>query len=732
MHRTASDQSVALRRVALHASTRARCAVVMWLLGCFLTQALASAAEWVPFKLLPGGVRGLEIAGEFGQASDQGIVRDVRFDQGGDAVWFRKDGQWSVVDLSSGQIAPPGPDSEAPAQAARDSAPGAPMPPGRGRQRPAESSADGTRMASTQDGNLFVKCAEAPRIQVTSDATEGHRYATASWVYGEELDQTTGMWWNKGGSRLAFYDFDDSTVPQYHLLSGLTELRTSIESERYPKPGDPNPIARLMILDADALCADPTGDPMRFVHRVDVGSADQYIYGVEWSPSGSELIFHRLNRRHDVLELCAADPQGSVRVLVREVQPHWNNHMPEMRFLADGIRFIWSTEKSGFKQYELRSLADSSVTPLSSGNFPAGRIEAVRESTGQLFYTAFPAPTAINSQLMVARLDGRGCMRLTPDDAHYGRFRIAPDGRHFAASDESVSRAPSTRLYRVEADGAKLLATVASADESTWSDRQLPPPKLVKFKAADGITDTYGIVRYPSKYDPSKRWPLVVNVYGGPYFQNVFNRFASPEPECELGFVTLQLDNRGTPGRGKAFEDATYMQLGIADLDDQAAAVKQLCALESIDPDRVGIKGMSYGGYMSALALVRHPETFAAAVAQSGPMDWRQYDTIYTERFMRMPSENEGGYDAGSVLVHAGDLKGDLLLIHGMQDDNVHPSNGWALAQKLYSRNFPFEMLFFPRAGHGGFGNAGEDASWSFLVRHLGATPGGGGVDGAP
>ena len=216
-----------------------------------------------------------------------------------------------------------------------------------------------------------------------------------------------------------------------------------------------------------------------------------------------------------------------------------------------------------------------------------------------------------------------------------------------------------------------------------------------------------------------------MDAYGGPYFANVFNRFSSPRADCELGFVILQIDNRGTPGRGKAFEDATYLKLGGPDLDDQAAAVRQITTRPGIDGSRVGITGMSYGGYMSAIALVRYPDVFKAAVARSGPMDWRQYDSIYTERFMRTPQENKAGYDDGSVLLHADKLAGKFMLIHGMQDDNVHPSNGWAIAQKLYDRDFSFDMLFFPKAGHGGFGPSEESALWSFFVRELKATPDG-------
>ncbi len=685
--------------------------------------------DWISFAELPGGARGQSIASDF-RATAAGTVRDVRWDCATKCAWIRKSGAWQIVNLTTGEITPAPQDGTPPVAVAAPNRRELPAP-GRGRQRASESSPSGAMIALSRDGNLFLKCNSTSERAVTTDGTASMRYGTASWVYGEELDQSSAMWWSADGTWLAFYRFDDEKVPQYTLLSGLTKLRPEVESERYPKPGETNPTAGLMLLDVEGFCADAAvgaapgaaPEPRTMLTTIDVGTADQYIYGVEFSPRGDTLLFRRLNRLHNVLELCAVDPAtGVVRVVVREEQPHWNHHLLGMAFLADGRRFIWATEKTGFKQYELRSLDSDLVVPLTSGDFPANKIVEVIESAGVLFYSAFPAKTAINMQLMSVRLDGTEQRRLTPDDRCYGRFRIAPDGTFFIASDETISQPPSTRLYR--ADGT-LVATLSEGQTDLWSSRNLPPPELVTVKAADGVTDLYGSLHFPSNFDAKKSWPMVVDVYGGPYFASVFNRFSAPRAECELGFVILQIDNRGTPGRGKAFEDATYLKLGGPDLDDQAAAVRQLCTRPGIDGSRVGITGMSYGGYLAALALVRHPDVFSVAVSRAGPMDWRQYDTIYTERIMRTPAENQAGYDDGSVLVHADRMKGKFMLIHGMQDDNVHPSNGWAIAQKLYDRGFSFDMLFFPKAGHGGFGQTEEDAMWTFFTRELKATPSG-------
>jgi len=690
-------------------------------LSAALTAARNTQADWIPFDELPGAAQGARQSAAFSKERRQGF-REIRWDMAQDKAWVMIGGKWCVADLGAGTVSNAAENAQPPDRAPRgDRAPRRAMAPSRGRQQPVSTSADGSMRAESKGGNVWVACAGTDSRAVTADGGGGLRYGTASWVYGEELDQTTGMWWSPDGTQLAFYRFDDRKVPEYTLLSGLTGLRPKVESERYPKPGDPNPIAGLQVLDVTAFCADPTGDAAAHIRTIDVGTADQYIYGIEWSPSGRELLFHRLNRRHDVLEWCAADSKSlQVRTVVRETQPRWNHHDPEFRFLADGRRFIWASEASGFKQYELRSLDDGRVLPLTSGAFPAGRIVQVDEKAGVLLYTACASETRINSQLMRVGLDGTGQRRLSPNDLHYARFEISPDGTWFLATEETLVRPPLARLHAM--DGSRTIALQEEA-EDPWAKSGVRPPELLTLKAADGVTDLYGVLHLPSGFSPERPVPLVVDVYGGPYFATVFNRFSEPREECELGIAVLQVDNRGTPGRGKAFEDATYMKLGGPDLDDQAAAARQVAQRPGIDPKRIGITGMSYGGYMAALALVRHPEVFSVSVARAAPVDWRQYDSIYTERFMRTPAENREGYDAGSAVVHADKLRGRLLLIHGMEDDNVHPSNAWALSQKLYDRDFPFDMLLFPRAGHGGFGGAERSATWSFFVRELNAVP---------
>ena len=241
-------------------------------------------------------------------------------------------------------------------------------------------------------------------------------------------------------------------------------------------------------------------------------------------------------------------------------------------------------------------------------------------------------------------------------------------------------------------------------------------------KAADGETDLYGCLYKPPGFNPRRKYPLVVDVYGGPGSQAVRSRYRTTHPDCEQGFIVAQIDNRGTGGRGKAFMGAIYEKFSVVEIKDQADGVRYLRRRPYIDGDRVGIFGHSYGGTMSALAVLKHPDVFQVAVAASGVTDWHNYDTIYTERYMGLPEDNPEGYEDSACMKYAGQLEGKLLIQHGMVDDNVHPTNAWQLVDALQREGKPFAIMFYPNNGHGLGGRAVQDR-WEFLGRHLDAEP---------
>jgi dipeptidyl-peptidase-4 len=561
--------------------------------------------------------------------------------------------------------------------------------PARGRQRAQETSPDGRYTALCIDWNVVIRNNETPDdYHVTTDGHRKLRYGTASWVYGEELDQIEAMWWSPDSSLLAFYRFDESDVPDFYLLGDLTTNHTTLMTEGYPKPGEPNPAASLLVFD--------TATREIIDIRTSTGE-EQYIYNVRFTPIGDALLFNRTNRHQNVLELVRADPvTGVSRTIVTETQETWQNNRPDMTFLNDGRRFIWETEKSGWAQYELRNLDGQRLYELTGGSYPVAGIVRVDEEAGWLYYYAYSDANPLNRQLHRVRLDGTGQQRLT-QESMYHTVSMSPDAKWFLTTCESVSTPPVTVLYDTF---GKRIRTIAEGSNDELAQARVTPSELFTVKADDGVTDLYGVLHFPPNFDPAMSYPLILNVYGGPGVNTVRNTYQPGRSDAGLGCLVASIDNRGTPNRGKAFEGATYLKLGTVDLADQVAGVRALAKRPYIDGSRIGIVGHSYGGYLSALAMVKYPGVFAAAVARAAVTDWRQYDTIYTERYMRTPAENEIGYEEGSCITFADQLEGELLIMHGLVDDNVHPTNAWQFIDALDRANKFYESRFMPRRGH--------------------------------
>ena len=693
---------------------------LLGLVFCSLgVQAPGADTAWDPFMEIP---RAAEV--QKATAASRGAIRAprpraVRWDLENRLGFVRVDSKWLVIDLDGctlveGDQQPTAPrakssDADAPERGGRRGAR-----PARGRQATTAFAAQGGWSARHQDFNVVLVGPDGSERAVTTDGTSRQRFGTASWVYGEELGQDSAMWFSPDGRTLAFYAFDVTEVPDYYLLNGLTSLRTTVMDEAYPKPGDPNPIAGLRLHDLDSEAT----------VLVDVGEEpDQYIYDVTFSPDSRHLMFLRMNRLQNHLELLVADPStGTSRTLIDEKQATWVAHDPELRWLKDQRRFLWSTERSGFRTYELWDVDQGRLAVLGPGTFPSnGVLELIEDDQlpggGRMLFTGRSAEHPLNQQLYTVHLDGSGFTQLTGHALSHSDFEVAPDASAVITIGQSSDQPPTLLAYCANVSEPVRLK---EADLTRVEKSGLKPSELFSFTTADGTDTCYGRIHYPSDFDPTKQWPILVDVYGGPESSALRNNFQLSSPMTEFGFVVVQIDNRGTEGRSKAFEGATYLKLGIVDLDDQAQGIRTLLERHDyLDGERVGIHGHSYGGYMSALALLRHPEVFHVGVAGAPVTDWRNYDTIYTERYMRTPEENLENYDASSCVELAKNLEGRLLLLHGMVDDNVHPSNSWQLVDKLQGLDIPFEMLFFPNSAHGIWSPASRSAKWSFLVDEL-------------
>ena len=650
----------------------------------------------------------LEARRELSRFDPGGVIHHVRWSEDGGKLFYTRLDERLCFDLAQGELVEV---EEAEQKEGEGERRGnwRRRRPGRGRQRDREPSPDEKWVAVCEDWNVVIEAAEGEeRIAVTTEGDRKFRYGTANWVYGEELDQVAGMWWSPDSRKLVFYEFDEREVADYYLLKGLTERRPEILREGYSKPGEANPKVSLLAYDLASQ------DTTRLATAGDAGE-EWYIYNVRFTPDGSEVLFNRTNRHQNVLEVAAADPEtGMARVVVRERQETWQENRPYMKFLADGERFIWETEKTGWRQYELRHLDGRLLCTLTRGSFPAIRVQRVDESASVMYYTAYGGEHPLNAHLFRVNLDGTGQRRLTQERANH-TVRLSPDGKWFITRFGTVEQPPTTALYDTE---GRRIAILAESDPARIAELGYPEPELFSFKADDGETDLYGWLYKPRGFDPSKRYPLVVDVYGGPGSKGVRNSYRAGHATTYFGLLVAKIDNRGTGGRGKSFLGAAYQKLGDVDIEDQAAGARYLGRRPYVDATRVGIYGHSYGGTMAALGVLKYPEVFQVAVAQSGATDWRNYDTIYTERYMRTPEENPEGYDGGACLTYAGELEGKLLIQHGMLDDNVHPTNAWQLVKALNDAGKSYELVLYPNAGHGLTRGASEDRL-EFLFRHL-------------
>jgi len=587
--------------------------------------------------------------------------------------------------------------------------------PARGRQFTSAVSADGKHKAFYRDHNLWLGDTNGSNaVAITKDgsATARIKYGSASWVYGEELYQTTAIWWSSNSQKVAFYRFDESRVPDYYLALHELSLQDTLDVEPYVKAGGTNPVVGILVYDLSTQKT--TTVDVRSGKPFSDDSVGHYIYGISWTRDSRELLFHRTNRRQNVMELCAADPDsGECRVIVREQWlPSWTENLPEMRFLSDGRRFIWSSERTGWKNFYLYDLSGELLATLTKHPFEAADIVRVDEARRLLYYTARDGDNPMKLQLHRVGLNGAGDCRLT-DRAFHHTIDLAPDGEHFVDIVQTHEVPPVTRL--MDADGG-LVEELARSDTNKFTRLGLRTVELIEFKAADGQTDLYGMLHKPSNFNPHHKYPLLVSVYAGPATTGARETFTLPNAWTELGFLVASFDSRSASGRGKRALDSIYERLGHVEIDDQAAGVKAVAARPYVEASRVGVFGTSYGGTASALCLLRYPQVFRAACASSGVMDFRNYDSIYTERYLWLPQENKAAYDNVNPISYVTNLTGRLLVYYGTADDNVHPSNSLQLINALQRARKSFEVQVGPDKGHT---SVDSDRMMEFFIANL-------------
>lgn len=552
---------------------------------------------------------------------------------------------------------------------------------------------------------------KASAIAVTSDGAAKYRYGTTSWIYSEDAAQWDGMWWTGDSRAVVYLRYDDRLVSDYYMTNGLTDSYPTVRTDSYPLPGGKMPVISLHVYHLDGG---------RRV-QIDCGAnPDQFIYNIRLAPDGRTLLFNRLDRAQKHMQVLAADiDTGHSRVIAEASRPQtWVLNQPPMIFLADGKRFLWGPYPGNcdWSAMEIRDLDGRLVRKLTDGNTPMTTPLRVDEPTGWYYYADFTVTGCpLNQQAWRMNLQDGRCEQMTPSRWNHSDYNISPDGKYVVARAQTLTEPPRTFLY--DATG-KVVATLAGANPKVLKSVTGPLPELFSFKSSDGQVQLYGTLNKPANFDAKKKYPLLLDVYNGPGSKAIANDFRPINREADRGYLVAHIDARGTSGRGYRFMEAVYAKMGDLDMQDQVDGVRLLCQRPYVDATRVGVTGGSHGGWMACLAIVKHPDVFAASVAEYGPTDWRHYSAVYPERFLGLPAEHPEAYVKASCLNYAPQLRGNLLLMYGMLDFNVHPTHAWLMIDELHRLDKPYEARFFPKDGHG-LGRPADTYKWEFFERYL-------------
>ena len=559
-------------------------------------------------------------------------------------------------------------------------------------------SPDGGWIAYVQEAELRVVSAEggAPR-QLTFGAREtGRMHGLAEFIAQEEIGRSHGLWWSPDSRRIAFAEVDEAHIPVYRIVhQGKDAIGDGAqEDHRYPFAGRPNAKVRLGVISVDGGQA----------AWMDLGADDDlYLARVDWLPDGG-LTAQLENREQTTLDLVRFDPQTGERTrLFRETSEVWINLHDLFKPLERGEHaggFIWASERTGYRHLYLYDQSGDLVRALTQGEWMVDAVAGVDEESRQVYFTATrDGPT--ESHLYAVSFAGGAPRRLTHEP---GMHSVVVDHgfRRFIDIYDALDRPPVVTL-RSLADGS-ILRVIYDQRDPRLEALALTPPELVTLSNRDGVTLYGAIFRPPAHFGPGP-YPTIVSVYGGPHAQQVTNSWRMTvamraQSLRRLGFLVFVLDNRGSARRGLAFEREIKHTLGHPEVDDQVAGVKQLARQGLADPERVGIYGWSYGGYLSAMCLARAPEVFKVAVAGAPVTQWDGYDTHYTERYLGTPQTNPLAYTESSLLRHVERIAGKLLLVHGLIDENVHFRHTARLINALIRARKSYDLLLFPDERH--------------------------------
>ncbi len=549
-------------------------------------------------------------------------------------------------------------------------------------------SPDGKFVSFVYEHDLWLADLADRRLRrLTTGGSPDVLHGDLDWVYPEEFGVRDGHLWSPDSRRIAFLETDQSRVPRYPLTT-LTTAEASVDFERYPKAGDPNPKVRLGVLDI--------GDAHSGVSWFDPGS--EYLPRFSWTPD-NRLIVQSLDRGQKNLRVEAIDTSTSKRkVLLTETDRNWINIHDDLRFLGGGDEFLWSSERSGLRHLYLYQSDGTLLRQLTEGDWEVSAIAGVDQEAGVVYFMA-NRDNAIGSDLYAVRLTGGEVRRVT---SGLGVHRVAMNPGATAYVDaRSTLPAPETVVIGSPGgDPERVIHDPNPVDRSEWAE-----PELSVIETEDGAQIRTLLLK-PPRLARGKKYPLVIYVYGGPHVPTIRDawdargRYQFHQRLVQQGFIVAYVDDRASSRLGHKYEVAAAKNYGPTALADQLIAVERFKRLPFVDPERIGIWGWSGGGFATCFALT-HSDAFRAGIAVAPVTDWRFYDSIYTERYMGLPAEEPLAYRRTSALEAADQLHGRLMLMHGTSDDNVHPQNTIALIDALIDAGKPYDLQLYPGQTHG-------------------------------
>lgn len=566
----------------------------------------------------------------------------------------------------------------------------------------------GNFVSFIRDQDVFViDLASGEEHALTHDGEGLVQNGVAEFVAQEEMGRTTGYWWSPDESRIAFTRIDDTPVAEIERIEVHADRATVIR-QRYPAAGTANTQVSLHVIEL----------ANRQRVAMDLGTGDFYLTRVDWLPDSRHLAIQRQTRDQRTLELLKFDANdGSSRPLLTERSDTWVELHDDLHFLERQQAFIWASRRSGYNHLYLYDLNGALIRPLTAGEWmvtgdgsESGLIK-IDEARGQIYFTA-NAASPLERHLYVASLNTQrpDQPRRITREAGWHQITFAPDARRYLDLWSSPEQPPSASLRRLDGSVERWLLRNeldATHPYHAFADAHVTE-EFGTIAASDGQTLHYRLLK-PRDLSPGKHYPVVIDTYGGPHFQYVRKHWMGGiravqgyfrQVLAQRGFVVFTLDNRGSGFRGVKFESALHRQFGKVEIADQLEGVAFLRTQPYVDPERIGIMGWSYGGYMALQALTTST-AFKAGVAGAPVTDWRLYDTHYTERYLGTPSDNEAGYDASAVLPRADALHGKLLLVHGMADDNVLFTHSTRLMERLQAHGKHFDLMTYPGGKHG-------------------------------